>query len=146
MKKKSLVLFILFYYAAITQAQTTGWTNLFDGKTLTGWKKLAGTATYTVENGAIVGTSVMNSGNTFLATEKEFSDFILEMDVKIDDTTSNSGIQSRSHFNPSGHEGKGLIYGCQFEIDPSSRHWSGGIYDEGRRDWLYPVSLNPNAE
>ena len=39
----------------------------------------------------------------------------------------------------------GKVYGYQYEIDPSSRHWSGGIYDEGRREWLYPLSLNPKA-
>lgn len=127
-------------------AQQSGWTDLFDGKTLNGWKKLAGKADYKVENGAIVGTTVFNSGNTFLVTEKEFNDFILEMDIRIEDTASNSGVQVRSHYNPAGHEEKGLVYGCQLEIDPSSRRWSGGIYDEGRRDWLYPVSLNPAAQ
>ncbi len=128
-----------------TQAQSN-WENLFDGKTLNGWKRLAGTADYKVEDGNIVGTTVVNSGNTFLVTEKEYGDFILEADIKVDDTTSNSGFQLRSHFDPTGHEGKGLVYGYQFEIDPSSRRWSGGIYDEGRRDWLYPVSLNQNAQ
>lgn len=129
-----------------SQKNNGGWENLFDGKTLSGWKRLAGTAEYKVENGAIVGTTVVNSGNTFLVTEKEYGDFILEMDVKIDDTTSNSGVQMRSHFDPSGHDGKGLVYGYQFEIDPSSRKWSGGIYDEGRRDWLYPVSLHSEVK
>lgn len=122
-----------------------GWTSLFDGKTLNGWHKLAGTADYKVEDGAIVGTTAPNSGNTFLVTDKEYGNFILEMDVRIMDTTSNSGVQLRSHYDPSGHQGKGLVYGCQFEIDPSARRWSGGIYDEGRRDWLYPGSLNPKA-
>jgi hypothetical protein len=127
-------------------AQQTGWISIFDGKTLTGWKELAGTAAYAVENGAIVGTTVPGSGNSFLVTDKQFGDFILEMDVKIDDTTSNSGIQLRSHYDPSGHEGRGLVYGCQYEIDPSSRRWTGGIYDEGRRGWLYPVSLNHSVQ
>lgn len=127
-------------------AQKAGWTDLFDGKTLNGWKRLAGTADYKAEDGAIVGTTVFNSGNSFLVTEKEFGDFILEMDVRIEDTTSNSGVQVRSHYDPAGHEGRGLVYGCQFEIDPSSRRWSGGIYDEGRRDWLYPASLNARAQ
>src|SRR5438105_1257521 len=120
MRMKKLLFIILIAACCSSNAQT-GWTSLFDGKTLTGWKKLAGTADYKVEDGAIVGTTVTNSGNTFLATEKEFGDFILEMDVKINDTTSNSGVQSRSHYNPAGHEGKGLVYGCQFEIDPSFR-------------------------
>src|ERR1700754_489698 len=72
---------------------------LFDGKTLKGWHRLAGTADYKVENGAIVGTTVLNSGNTFLVTEKEYGDFILELDTKIESTLSNSGVQTRSHFN-----------------------------------------------
>ena len=147
MNKQSLSLsLLLLSISSFAQAQSSGWTSIFDGKTLTGWHRLAGTADYKVEDGAIVGTTIFNSGNTFLATEKEYGDFILEMDTKIMDTTSNSGVQVRSHFNPAGHEGKGLVYGCQFEIDPSSRRWSGGIYDEGRRDWLYPTSLNATAQ
>ncbi|MBS7562801.1 DUF1080 domain-containing protein [Mucilaginibacter sp. Bleaf8] len=128
------------------QQKQQGWTDLFDGKTLTGWKKLAGDATYQVENGVIVGTTVMNSGNTFLATEKEYGDFVLELDAKIESTVSNSGVQTRSHYNPDGHNGKGLVYGRQLEIDPSDRNWSGAIYDEGRRDWLYTGALNPKAQ
>ena len=147
MKKTALFLLLpTFLLSSNLFAQSSAWTSLFDGKTLTGWKKLAGMADYKVEDGAIVGTTIFNSGNTFLVTEKEYGDFILEMDIRIDDTASNSGVQVRSHYNPAGHDGKGLVYGCQLEIDPSSRHWSGGIYDEGRRDWLYPVSLNPAAQ
>ena len=99
MKKFDLTI-ALFLMTSGLFAQKEGWTSLFDGKTLNGWKELAGTAQYTVENGAIVGTGVAGSGNSFLVTEKEFSDFVLEMDVKIDDTSSNSGIQLRSHFDP----------------------------------------------
>jgi hypothetical protein len=124
----------------------SGYTSLFNGKTLKGWKRLAGTADYKVENGAIVGTTVAGSGNTFLTTEKEFGNYILELDVKIIDTASNSGVQIRSHYDPEGHEGKGLVYGKQFEIDPSARKWSGGIYDEGRREWLYPMELHAKAK
>lgn len=121
-----------------------GWQNLFDGKTLTGWKRLAGTADYKVENGAIVGTTVMNSGNTFLVTEKEYGDFQLELDLQIESAVSNSGVQTRSHFNTDGHAGK--VYGRQVEIDPSARSWSGGVYDEDRRQWLYPLDLHPQAK
>ena len=129
---------------AISPAQSTP--SLFDGKTLNGWKRLAGTADYKVENGAIVGTTVLNSGNTFLVTEKEYGDFILEMDTKIESPLSNSGVQVRSHYDPNGNKGKGRVYGRQFEIDPSDRKWSGGIYDEGRRDWIYPLDLNAKAK
>jgi len=130
--------------ASATPPPAAGWQNLFDGKTLTGWKRLGGTADYKVENGAIVGTSVANSGNTFLVTEKEYGDFALELDVKIDDPTANSGVQTRSHFDASAQPGK--VYGRQVEIDPSERSWSGGIYDEARRQWLYPLDLHPQAK
>jgi hypothetical protein len=144
MKKLSFLTIPSLMLATSLAAQS--WTPLFDGKTLNGWKRLAGKAEYAVEGGAIVGTNVPNSGNTFLVTEKTYTNFILELDVKIMDTTGNSGIQVRSHFDPRGQQGKGLVYGCQFEVDPSARRWSGGIYDEGRRDWLYPGSLNPGAQ
>ena len=112
-----------------------GYTNLFDGKTLNGWKRLVGAGEYTVENNMIVGTTVAGSPNTFLATEKEYGDFILEFDAKIDDTASNSGAQVRSHFaaDEMNANNKGRVYGYQVEEDPSSRAWSGGIYEEGRR-------------
>lgn len=123
-----------------------GYINLFNGKNLNGWKILAGKAEYKVENGGITGTAVLNSGNTFLVTEKEYGDFILELDAKTESMLTNSGIQLRSHFDAAGHDGKGLVYGRQCEIDPSDRKWTGGIYDEGRRDWLYPMELNAKAQ
>jgi hypothetical protein len=123
-----------------------GWTNLFDGKTFNGWKKITGTAEYKMEDGAIVGITVPNTPNTFLVTEKEYGDFVLELEVKIEDTTSNSGIQFRSHYDPKMSNGRGRVYGYQYELDPSSRRWTGGLYDEGRRDWLYALSLHPSAQ
>jgi hypothetical protein len=139
-----ILVLIIFIHPQKSKAQSTP--ELFNGKNLKGWKRLAGTADYAVENGAIVGTSVLNSGNTFLVTEKEYGDFILEMDVKIESPLSNSGIQVRSHLDPAENNGKGKVYGRQFEIDPSDRKWSGGVYDEGRRDWIYPVDLNARAK
>ncbi len=128
------------------QKNAAGYTSLFDGKTLNGWKKVAGTADYKIENGTIIGTTVTGSPNTFLVSDKEYGNFVLELEVKIEDTTSNSGIQFRSHYDPAGHEGKGKVYGYQYELDPSSRQWTAGIYDEGRRDWLYPLSLHSSAQ
>ena len=128
---------------AVAQAANS-WQNLFDGKTLTGWKRVAGTADYKVENGVIVGTTVMNSGNTFLVTEKEYGDFVLELDAMVESPVSNSGVQTRSHFDTEGFAGK--VYGRQVEFDPSERSWSGGIYDEARRQWLYPLDLHPQAK
>jgi hypothetical protein len=148
MRSKFLpALFSLFIvFNSFGQSNSEGWMNLFDGKTLKGWKRLAGTANYSVENGMIVGSTVVGSGNTFLATEKEYGDFILELDIKIASPKGNSGVQTRSHFDPKGHEGKGMVYGRQVEVDPSDRKWSGGVYDEGRRQWLYPLTLHPEAQ
>ena len=93
--------FILLILAAATSLQAqNGYTTLFDGKTLNGWKRIVGSGEYTVKNNMIVGTTVAGSPNTFLATDKEYSDFIIEFDAKVDDTASNSGVQIRSHFDP----------------------------------------------
>lgn len=119
---------------------------LFNGKDLTGWKQMGGEAVYTVEDGTIVGTTVSGTPNSFLTTEKMYGDFVLELEVLLPDTTTNSGIQFRSNFNPEANEGKGRVQGYQYELDPSARAWTAGIYDEGRRGWLYPLDLNPAAQ
>ena len=61
---------------------TGGWVPLFDGKTLNGWSVHSGTAKYTVEDGMVVGTAVEGSPNSFLCTDKEYGDFVLEFEVK----------------------------------------------------------------
>ena len=136
----------LSMFSLLAQAQEKGWQNLFNGKDLTGWKTLGGKATYAVEDGVIVGRTVANSRNTFLTTEKEYGDFILEADVYVEDEEGNSGLQTRSHFDATAFNGEGRVYGRQCEVDPSPRRWTGGIYDEGRRDWLYPMQLNAAAQ
>ena len=139
--------YIFLFFISLNSFSQSGWQNLFDGKTLTGWTKMAGTAEYKVEDGAIVGITTAGSPNTFLVSDKKFTrDFVLEMEVKMDDSTSNSGVQFKSNFDSAANNGKGRVYGYQFELDPSSRKWSGGIYDEGRREWLYPGSLNSKAQ
>jgi hypothetical protein len=128
---------------------------LFDGESLAGWTVRGGEATYRVElapDGGfeIVGTSMADTPNTFLCTEREYGDFILEFEVKIDPAI-NSGVQFRSAVyqedrttrvrNGAGVvaealQPKGRVHGYQAEIDPTPRGWSGGIYDESRRGWL----------
>ncbi|WP_207532108.1 3-keto-disaccharide hydrolase [Desertivirga arenae] len=131
--------------ASFKQHKDVQGAEIFDGKTLKGWKPMGGNAPFKVEDGVIVGTTVLNSPNTFLVTEREYGDFVLELDIKLS-AAINSGIQTRSHYNPALNKGKGAVYGRQVEIDPSDRKWSGGIYDESRRQWLYPLSLNPGAQ
>jgi hypothetical protein len=128
------------------------WESLFNGKDLKGFKQLNGKAKYMVENGEIVGRTVMNQPNSFLATEKTYGDFILEVDFKVNDHM-NSGIQFRSeiadandHCNVTDKRTPERVHGYQLEIDPSDRGWSGGIYDEARRGWLYSMENNPSAK
>ena len=92
--------------ACNSETSTSSDTQLFNGKDLTGWKQLTGTAEYMVEDGAIVGVMKKGSPNSFLATEKEYQDFILELDIKLDANSSNSGVQLRSHFDPEENDGK----------------------------------------
>lgn len=145
MKKIILPLFLLtfFLHQARAKAGPDKDPILFNGKDLTGWKQLNGQAKYRVENGEIVGTTVFNQPNSFLVTEKEYGDFILELEFKLG-SNMNSGIQFRSLSKPDYRNGS--VHGYQFEIDPSPRAWTGGIYDESRRDWLYPLDYNPAAK
>ncbi len=119
------------------------WQSLFDGKTLQGWTIIGGEATYEVRDGQIVGKTVRNTPNTFLTSNDRYADFILELEYKVD-ASMNSGIQIRSNSYP--HYQDGRVHGYQVEIDPSDRKWSAGIYDEGRRGWLYPLTDNLKAQ
>lgn len=131
--------------------EQVAWQSLFDGKSLDGWEQHSGDAKYTVEDGAIVGTSVAKTGNTFLCTTRTYGDFIFECEWKVDPEL-NSGIQFRSRYFdeptevPAG-DGKtktipaDRVHGYQSEIDvdpAKNRMWSVGVYDEARRGWLYP--------
>ncbi len=146
MQSRFLTSFLLFLLTFSIQAQDGNWKNLFNGKDLSGWKAVAGKATFTVQDGIIEGSAVFGTGNTFLVTEELYGDFILELDLKISHISSNSGIMTRGQFDPAGQGGKGLVYGYQVEADPTPRAWSGGIYDEARRGWFYPLDLNPAAK
>jgi len=137
MIKKNILLTVLLLFSISLFAQE--WTPLFNGKNLKGWKKL-GKAEFKVVDGVTSGIYKMNIPNTFLVTEKDYGDFILEFDFKIDDGL-NSGVQFRSQSLKDYNDG--VVHGYQFEIDGK---WSGGIHDESRRGWVYPLTENPVAQ
>jgi hypothetical protein len=128
--------------SAFADDSEDGWVQLFDGKTLAGWVQRGGKAKYTVDGEVIVGSSVPNTSNSFLCTEKNYDNFILEVEFKVDPEL-NSGVQIRSESREDYQ--KGRVHGYQVEIDPSARAWSGGIYDEGRRGWLNDLKENEAA-
>ena len=140
----SIVFFlIVISFACQKPSNEAPWEALFNGDNLDGWNQKGGEAMYAVRDGMIVGTTVHNTPNSFLTTNKMYGDFILELDYKVD-STMNSGIQIRSNSFPYYHNGQ--VHGYQIEIDPSKRAWSAGIYEEGRRGWLYPLTNNTAAQ
>lgn len=153
MKTKTLLtsaLFVLALWTLISscssQAESsdassdTGWTSLFNGKDLSGWKELEGTTKFEVQDGQIIGTTVTNNPNSVLCTEASYRNFVLELDLKVD-SPLNSGVQIRSHLSD-----KGEVYGYQIEVDPSARQWSGGIYDCRRRGWMINLKDKPEKQ
>ncbi|NCF86095.1 MAG: DUF1080 domain-containing protein [Verrucomicrobiaceae bacterium] len=119
-----------------------GYTNLFDGSSLSGWKQINGTAKYEVKDGTIVGTTAKGSPNSFLCTEKEYGDFELQFEVKLIDGQLNSGCQIRSQSLPD-YKG-GRVHGYQVEI--ATNGTAGYIYDEARRGWLSEDRSNAEAK
>jgi len=160
--KKALVLFFCIVLTLNVTAQEEKWIRLFDGKTLNGWKQMGGNAKFDVIKGEIVGTTMPDTPNSFLCTEKEYGNFILELEFLVD-SELNSGVQFRSVFKD------GLVRGYQYEIDPDvntpykgfpynvdkngnvipagkePRRWTGGIYDEKGRLWIGDLSRNAAA-
>ena len=66
MKNKLLcaVTFIILLMA-FAEKSTAQWKALFNGKDLSGWKQLNGKAKYSIKNGEIIGTTVLNEPNSF---------------------------------------------------------------------------------
>ncbi|MBI5758550.1 MAG: DUF1080 domain-containing protein [Planctomycetales bacterium] len=155
MKTSTSILSVIFFLLVTAVATADDeWKPLFDGQTLTGWKQRGGMAKYRVENAEIIGTSVPNTSNSFLCTEKDYGDFILEVEFKVHPKL-NSGVQIRSQVFDAPQEAEiagkkykfpaGRVHGYQVEIDPAARAWTGGIYDEGRRGWLNDLKDNEPA-
>jgi Domain of Unknown Function (DUF1080) len=151
---RSLQFLAALTFTLHTHAAEDGFVKLFDGKTLDGWEQHSGTAEYRVEDGAVVGKTVPNTGNSFLCTKKKYGDFILELEFKVA-PKMNSGVQFRSEINAeektveiAGKTKKlpaDRVFGYQYEIDPSDRAFTGGVYDEGRRGWLNDLKENEAA-
>jgi hypothetical protein len=141
---KNLLFIIIIVLITLSSCKTNNkdWENLIR-EDFSNWEQLNGTAPFDMEDGIITGTTVANSPNSFLCTKENYSDFILEFDTWFD-PQMNSGVQIRSESRPNYKDGR--VHGYQVELDPSERAWSGGIYDEARRGWLYPLDKNPEGQ
>jgi len=126
---------------AVAQEQAP-WVDILPSADLSGWHRAGGQAPYEVAGGELIGRAAPGSANSWLVSDRQYGDFILEYDAKTDPAL-NSGVmirgQSQSDYR------NGVVFGYQAEIDPSKRAWSGGIYDEQRRQWLYTLGRNEAA-
>lgn len=131
-----MILISALLFSSPCWAQVNNWQTIFNSKDLTGWQQLNGKHIWEVSNGIIVGTTVPGEPNGFLCTEKEYGDFVLELEVSIDTLMNNSGIQFRTLSYPDYNNGR--VHGYQMEVDPKPQQWSGAIYEEGgNRGWIY---------
>lgn len=137
-----LALFLIGNTASFASAQE--WTSMFNGQTLEGWTLKNGSASYRVENGAIVGRTNQGSPNSFLCSVVEYGDFELEFETKVD-SGLNSGVQIRSQTEDKTGEhtvyNTGRVNGPQVEIEASGEAGAeaGYIYGEATgRGWLVP--------
>lgn len=143
MKSISFGLLLLSLITLSCTSAKSDFTDLFNGENLEGWELRNGTAPFTVENGEIVGTYVTGTPNTFLSTKASYSDFILTFEALLGEGT-NSGVMFRAQSKPEYMDGR--VHGYQMEMDPSKRQWTGGIYDEARRGWIYNLERNAAAK
>ena len=134
---KHLLIPILLLAFSLNVLAKDKYTPIFDDKTLKGWTQRNGTATYRVENKAIVGKTKEGSPNSFLCTDKLYGNFDLKFEVKVDNGL-NSGVQIRSQTKDGP---KGRVNGPQVEIEMSGKNGaeSGYIYGEAAGGWMTPA-------
>jgi 3-keto-disaccharide hydrolase len=120
----------LFLAAYASADDETGFTPLFDGKTLAGWE--GDEKVFRVENGAIMAGSLQEkvAHNEFLASKEEFRDFELRLKARLVGKGENAGVQFRSqrienHFEMIGYQ-------CDMGTMQGRSIW-GTLYDESRR-------------
>lgn len=119
------------------QLKADGFTSLFNGKDLDGWRNPYDHGESKVVDGEI---HLLADKKFFLVTEKEYSNFKVVIDIHLPEGNANSGVMFRCHVEPN------RAYGYQAECDGSDRCWSGGLYDEGRRGWVWPSKKGRTKE
>ncbi|MEO8268223.1 MAG: DUF1080 domain-containing protein [Aureliella sp.] len=116
---------------ALDKPLEAGFVALFDEKNLDGWE--GNLDFFRVEQRAIVAGSLKKDipNNEFLCTKKEYNDFELRLEVKLQGAGNNAGVQFRSARVPEDHEVSG--YQCDVGVAWDRPVW-GGLYDESRRN------------
>ena len=141
--KYHIIIFFLIKFTTLDSQEK--WVNLIENN-LTNWEIKEGNSNFELVDGVIIGYSKIDSPSTYLGTKKMYDDFILEFEVNVS-SGLNSGVQFRSLQS---NDSIKYVYGYQLELEANNpernRLWSGGIYDQSRRNiYLYPLSVNPIA-
>jgi len=102
------------------------WQSLFNGKDLSGWKKV-GQESWEVVDGAIFGQGITEEYG-YLVTEKSYRDFHLSLRFKCE-ADGNSGVYIHTQFKGDTPE---IVGGRQIEIDRTLNHHTGGVYGDGK--------------
>lgn len=119
------------------------WANM-TANGLEDFEQKGGKAVYEFKDGEVIGKTRPKTPNSFLCTKKLYSNFELEYEFLVDPKL-NSGVQFRSNVKKLAN-GSDRVWGYQAEIDPSSRAWSAGIFEEAGRGWLNNLKENPAAQ
>jgi hypothetical protein len=101
------------------------WIELFDGKTLDGWKAAEAKDSFTVEDGCIVAHGKPR-GHLFYETKEPFKNFELEAEVKTE-TTANSGIYFHTQFQDKDWPKKGFEAQINNSFPPDPKR-TGSLY------------------
>ena len=133
---RAILLMIVFAPGLALAQDEKKWVNLITPD-MEGWRN-----PYEWGEAKVVGKEVHLTANKkfFLVSEKKYSDFIFEGEILLPEGQANSGFMVRAHVEPN------RVYGYQAEVDGSDRRWSGGLYDEGRRQWLWPSQSGRTTE
>lgn len=143
--RRLLGFFLVSFLTAFGADSTPPWRELFNGRDLTGWKIVGANpkASAVVKNGELVGHMIRGTPeHTFFCTEEAFGDFILEVDC-YQTGGFNTGVLFRCIETPSTASVR--LHGYQMKVDPSpTRQWTGGIFDDYGKNWLWLQTLKTN--
>ncbi|MCU4677624.1 DUF1080 domain-containing protein [Catenovulum sp. 2E275] len=134
-KQSLLVALLLLSGCTHTQVENNSRTSLL--QSLDQWQNVYNDGEAKLVDGEI---ELISKHNWFFLSKKQYKNFIFEAEVKMPSGITeyyNSGFIFRAQVRDKGEFKE--AYGYQAEVDPSDRKWSGGLYDQGRREWLNPV-------
>lgn len=124
----------------------TPWKSIFNGKDFSGWKIIGSNGKAWVHDNEIVCHMVSNTPeHTFVCTKKKYADFILEAECKLDGDF-HTGFLLRC-MDAKADTAQVSLYGYQVKIDPTSRKWTGGVFDDYGKtwEWYYPLKNSEAA-